>query len=77
MTKICSKTINLHRMMGNLDTAKVHGKGTVELQFTSRKKLILMNVFHVHDVRKNMIFASLLRKKGLKAVLEAEKNYIF
>ena len=32
-----------------------------------------MNVFHVHDVRKNLISASLLCKKGLKAVLEAGK----
>ena len=32
-----------------------------------------MNVLHVHDVRKNMIYASLLCKKGLKAILEAGK----
>ena len=60
-------------LMGNHDTANMHGKGTVELQFTSRKKLILMNVFHVHDVRKNLISASSLFKKGLKVVLEAGK----
>ena len=59
--------------MGNHDTAKVFGKGTIELQFTSGKKLILLNVFHVPDVRKNLISASLLCKKGIKAVLEADK----
>ena len=69
--KVTPKDENV--MMGNHDTAKVHGKGTVELQFTSGKKLILMNVFHVHDVRKNLISASLLCKKGLKAVLEVGK----
>ena len=59
--------------MGNHDTAKVIGKGTIELQFTSGKKLILLNVFHVPDVRKNLIYASLLCKKGIKVVLEADK----
>ena len=59
--------------MGNHDTAKVFGKGTIELQFTSEKKLILLNVFHVPDVRKNLISASLLWKKGIKVVLEADK----
>ena len=54
-------------LMGNNDTANVHGKGTVELQFTSGKKLVLLNVFHVPDVRKNLVSASLLCKKGLKA----------
>ena len=73
--KVALKDENI--MMGNHDTAKVHGKGTVELQFTSGKKLILKNVFHVHDVRKNMISTSLLCKKGLKAVLEARKMIFF
>ena len=72
--EVASKDENV--LIGNHDTAKVHGKGTVELQFTSGKKLILMNVFHVHDVKKNLIFTSLLCKKGLKAVLEAGK-FIF
>uniref|UniRef100_A0A2N9HPB4 Retrovirus-related Pol polyprotein from transposon TNT 1-94-like beta-barrel domain-containing protein n=1 Tax=Fagus sylvatica TaxID=28930 RepID=A0A2N9HPB4_FAGSY len=47
--------------MGNNDTAKVEGKGTVELQFTSGKKL-----------RKNLISANLLCKKGVKAVIESD-----
>lgn len=34
-------------LMGNSNTAKVMGKGIVELQFTSGKKLILVNVLHV------------------------------
>ena len=69
--KVASKDENV--LMGNHDIAKVHGKGTIELQFTSGKKLILINVFHVHDVRKNLIAASLLCKKGLKVVLEVGK----
>ena len=62
---------------GNNDTANVHGKGTVELQFTLGRKLVLLNVFHIPDVRKNLVSTSLLCKKGLKAILEAEKNYSF
>ena len=60
-------------LMGNHDTVKVFGKGTVELCFTSGRKLILTNVYHVPDVRKNLVSANSLCKNGLKAVLEAEK----
>ena len=49
--------------MGNNDTAKVEGKGIVELQFTSGKKLILINVLYVPEIRKNLVFANLLCKK--------------
>ena len=41
--------------MGNGTTTKVLGKGSVELQFTSRKKLILQNVLHVLEIRKNLV----------------------
>lgn len=60
-------------LMENHDTARVLGKGTHELQFTSGKKIILTNVFHVPDVRKNIVSSTLLCKSGLKAMLEAEK----
>ncbi len=58
--------------MGNNDTAKVKGKGTVELQFTSRKKLILINELYVPKIRKNLVFANLLCKKGVKVVIESD-----
>jgi hypothetical protein len=54
------------------NTAKVMGKGTVELQFTSGKKLILVNVLHVPEIRKNLVSANLLCKKGVKAVIESD-----
>ena len=57
-------------LMGNHDTEKVHGKTTIELIFTSRKKLILTNVL---DVKKNLVSVNLLCKKRIKVVLEAEK----
>jgi hypothetical protein len=60
-------------LMGNHNSAKVHGKGTVEMQFTSEKKLILTNVFHVPEIKKNLVFANLLCKKGIKAVIKSAK----
>ncbi|KAG6534692.1 hypothetical protein ZIOFF_008595 [Zingiber officinale] len=36
-------------LMGNHDMAIVLGKGTIEIQFTSGKKMILMNILHVPD----------------------------
>ncbi|KAF2298893.1 hypothetical protein GH714_028823 [Hevea brasiliensis] len=56
-------------LMGNHDSAKVVGKGSVELNFTSGKKLLLVNVLYVPEIRKNLVSASLLCKKGYKAVL--------
>ena len=47
-------------LMGNYNAAKVLGKGSVELNFTSGKKLLLLNVFHVPDIRKNLVSASLI-----------------
>jgi hypothetical protein len=58
--------------MGNSNTAKVMGKWTVELQFTSGKKLILVNVLYVPEIRKNLVSANLLCKKGVKAVIESD-----
>jgi hypothetical protein len=34
-------------LMGNHNSAKVHKKGTIKMQLTSEKKLILTNVFNV------------------------------
>ena len=60
-------------LMGNHNFAKVVGKGSVELQFTSSKKIMLVNVLHVPDIRKNLMSANLLNKKGFKVVLESDK----
>jgi len=49
------------------------GTRSVELQFTSGKKVTLVNVLHVLDMRKNLVFAYLLYKSGVKAVLESDK----
>ncbi|GJW33185.1 glucose-6-phosphate isomerase 1, chloroplastic [Tanacetum coccineum] len=42
-------------MMGDNHTSKVIGSGNVEIQFTSGKKLTLMNVLHVPNIRKNLV----------------------
>lgn len=64
-------------LMGNNDSAKVIGEGSVELQFTSGKRLMLVNVLHVPDIRKNLVSASLLCKKGFKTVLDSDKLILF
>ena len=60
-------------LMGNNYAVKVHGKGTIEIHFNSGKKLILINVLHVPEIRKNLISANLLCKGGFKTVLEPDK----
>ncbi|KAH9765249.1 hypothetical protein KPL70_001801 [Citrus sinensis] len=69
-------------LMGNNNTAIVAGKGVVEINFTSGKKVTLYNVFHVPSVRKNLISASCMCKHELKIVLEdntciVSKNGLF
>ena len=48
-------------------------KGTVDLEFTSGKVLSLNDVYHVPDVRKNLVSGSLLNKHGFKLVFESDK----
>ncbi|XP_072066951.1 uncharacterized protein [Arachis hypogaea] len=64
---------NREVLMGNDNSAKVCGQGSVELNFTSEKKLSLINVLHVPDLRKNLVSVSLLCKKGFKVVMESDK----
>ncbi|GJR87319.1 zinc finger, CCHC-type containing protein [Tanacetum coccineum] len=52
-------------MMGDNHTLKVIGSGNVEIQFTYGKKLTLMNVLHVPNIRKNLVFGFKLCKSGL------------
>jgi hypothetical protein len=60
-------------LMGNHNFSKVLRKETIELYFTSEKKLSLINVFHVPEISKNLVPASLLSKKGFKIVLVSDK----
>uniref|UniRef100_A0A2N9G9K8 Reverse transcriptase Ty1/copia-type domain-containing protein n=1 Tax=Fagus sylvatica TaxID=28930 RepID=A0A2N9G9K8_FAGSY len=63
----------LEVLMGNHNTTKVFRAGTVELILSSGKKLKLTNVYHVPNIKKNLVSASLLSKNGVKAVLESDK----
>ena len=59
--------------MRNSFTAIVKEKGNVQLEFTSKKTLTLTDVYHVHEVRKNLVSGSLLNKFGFKLVFESNK----
>ncbi|XP_022717833.1 uncharacterized protein LOC111276355 [Durio zibethinus] len=67
----CKRLRNI--LMGNHVPVKVIGKGTVELKFTLGQKLTLLNVFHVPEIRKNLVSTNLLCKKGVKIVRESDK----
>ncbi|GJS58887.1 retrovirus-related pol polyprotein from transposon TNT 1-94 [Tanacetum coccineum] len=60
-------------MISDNHTSKVIGSGNVEIQFTSGKKLTLMIVLHVPNIRKNLISGFKLYKKGVKGVIESDK----
>ena len=59
--------------MGNHNKAKVLEKGTVEVKISSDKMMILTNVFHVPNIKKNFVSANLLCKSGVKALFESNK----
>ena len=59
--------------MGNVSSSMVEGKGDVVLNLTSRKKLTLMDVLFVPEIRKNLVYVFLLSKKGFKLVFESDK----
>ncbi|GKE20098.1 zinc finger, CCHC-type containing protein, partial [Tanacetum coccineum] len=60
-------------MIGDNYTSKVIGSGNVEIQFTSGKKLTLMIVLHVPNIRKNLISGFKLCKSRVKGVIESDK----
>ncbi|GKD02303.1 zinc finger, CCHC-type containing protein [Tanacetum coccineum] len=59
--------------MGNESTALVHGRGCVDLRFSSRKVVSLLNVLHVPNIRKNLVSSSVLNNCGFKQVIESNK----
>ncbi|RVX02495.1 Retrovirus-related Pol polyprotein from transposon TNT 1-94 [Vitis vinifera] len=64
---------NQEVQMGNEGKSKVLGKGTIEVVFTSGKKVTLTNVLYVPDMNKNLVSGDLLGKPGIKAVFESGK----
>ena len=61
--------------MGNSSSSKVKGQGKVVLKMILGKELTLNDVLHVPEIRKNIVFRSLLSKKGFKLVFVSD-NFI-
>ena len=59
--------------MGNHNKTNVLGKGTIEVKMSFGKMMILTNVFHVLNIKKNLVSTNLLYMIGVKAVLESNK----
>ncbi|GJU23224.1 zinc finger, CCHC-type containing protein [Tanacetum coccineum] len=59
--------------MGNESTALVHGRGYVNLRFSSGKIVSLFNVLHVPNIRKNLVSSNVLNNCGYKQVTESNK----
>ncbi|RVW39323.1 Retrovirus-related Pol polyprotein from transposon TNT 1-94 [Vitis vinifera] len=51
-------------IMGNFATSRIMGIGKVVLKMTSGKELVLIDVLHVPDIRKNLVSGSMLSKNG-------------
>nr|GEW31909.1 zinc finger, CCHC-type [Tanacetum cinerariifolium] len=59
--------------MGNESTTFVHGRGCVDLKFSSGKVISLLNVLHVPNIKKNLVSSSVLNNCGYKQVIESNK----
>ena len=59
--------------MGNEGRSKVLCKGTIEVVFTSGKRITLVNVLYVLDMNRNLISVDLLSKLAIKVVFESGK----
>nr|GEY15409.1 zinc finger, CCHC-type [Tanacetum cinerariifolium]GEY54391.1 zinc finger, CCHC-type [Tanacetum cinerariifolium] len=59
--------------MGNESKALVHGRGCVDLRFSSGKVVSLLNVLNVPNIRKNLVSSRVLNNCGYKQVIESNK----
>ncbi|GJY79369.1 zinc finger, CCHC-type containing protein [Tanacetum coccineum] len=59
--------------MVNESIALVHGRSCVDLRFSSGKIVLLFNVLHVLNIRKNLVSSSILDNCGYKQVIESNK----
>ncbi|GJX84057.1 zinc finger, CCHC-type containing protein [Tanacetum coccineum] len=59
--------------MGDEHFTPVHGKGSVALEFSSRKTVTFFNVLYVPKLHKNLVSGPVLNKCGYKQVYESDK----
>nr|GFC55482.1 zinc finger, CCHC-type [Tanacetum cinerariifolium] len=59
--------------MGDEHFISVYGKGSVALEFSSRKTITLFNVLYVAKLSKNLVSVPALNKCGYKQVYESDK----
>ncbi|GKD26074.1 zinc finger, CCHC-type containing protein, partial [Tanacetum coccineum] len=59
--------------MGNESTTLVHGRGCVDLRFSSGKIVSLFNILHVPNILKKLVSSSILNNYGYKQVIESNK----
>ncbi|KAA0035887.1 putative Polyprotein [Cucumis melo var. makuwa] len=69
-------------LLGDHHTTKVSGIREVELKFTSGKMLVLKEVLHTPEIRKNLVSGYLLDKAGFTQTIESDlftltKNNVF
>ncbi|GKC97679.1 zinc finger, CCHC-type containing protein [Tanacetum coccineum] len=55
--------------MGNKSTALVHGRGCVDLRFSSGKIVSLFKVLHVPNIMKSLVLSSILNNCGYKQAM--------
>ncbi|CAM8982077.1 unnamed protein product [Rhodiola kirilowii] len=61
--------------MGDESTAPILRIGQVEIEFSSGKNIVLVNVLYVPNIRKNIVSGTVLNKQGYRQVYEAD-NYV-
>ena len=59
--------------MGNSATSEIKCQGKVVLKMTFGNELTLTNVLYVPEIRKNLVFGSLLNSHGFWLVFEFDK----
>ncbi|RZB51885.1 Retrovirus-related Pol polyprotein from transposon TNT 1-94, partial [Glycine soja] len=72
MFKTYTNVENKKVLLGDSHTTTVAGTGNVELKFTSGKTLILKDVMHTPEMRKNLVSGFLLNKAGFTQTIGAD-----
>ncbi|KAM7494813.1 hypothetical protein LguiB_029422 [Lonicera macranthoides] len=80
--KTYSDAVDKKVLLGDSHTTNVAGTGDVELKFTSGKTVILKDVLHTPEIRKNLVSGYILNKAGFVQTIGADlftltKNGVF